>query len=216
MSQEQGKTSRSAMIRAWLAAHPGPQTSRAIADGLGLGILPVGYSVALMVRDGWLKPIGASKPMSYELLRTEKMVRPRQTEAERSARRRKRERERDQARRSMSPDQYQAWLVECQQRSDAEKAEAQAEALRLQKLAAEIRAANKARAKQQAQRKQEHDAQERRDVARAGKSKLSDAMAGAPAKHDDFPDTEAFIASNPDKLIRLPPGVWSAPLRFTY
>lgn len=37
-----------------------------------------------------------------------------------------------------------------------------------------------------------------------------------PAK-DNLPCTESWLAQNPDKLVRLPPGVWSNPvLRFEY
>lgn len=39
----------------------------------------------------------------------------------------------------------------------------------------------------------------------------------AAAVREVFPDTDAFIQANPDKVIRLPAGVWANPvLRFEY
>lgn len=39
----------------------------------------------------------------------------------------------------------------------------------------------------------------------------------APIVREVFPDTESFIQANPDKVIRLPAGVWANPvLRFEY
>lgn len=39
----------------------------------------------------------------------------------------------------------------------------------------------------------------------------------AAAVRDTFPCTDAWLAQNPEKLVRLPPGVWSNPvLRFDY
>lgn len=39
----------------------------------------------------------------------------------------------------------------------------------------------------------------------------------AAAVREVFPDTESFIQANPDKVIRLPAGVWANPvLRFQY
>jgi len=41
-------------------------------------------------------------------------------------------------------------------------------------------------------------------------------MTEAAPERIQYPSTEDFIKANPDKVIRLPAGVWSQPLQFDY
>lgn len=205
MSQEQGSVA--AQIRAWLGEHGKPATTAEVSAGASIPLKRVTSSLCDMVRLGHVVAEGAPGKRSYTLSGSAVKVwryppelrKVKRLEAQSRGRRKKGIRSIAEIRAEM-----------------AKRRAAEEESARLKKLAAEVAAANAARAKQQAQRKQEHAAADRREASRAGKARLSDALAGAPARHDDFPDTEAFIRQNPDKLIRLPPGEWSSPLRFTY
>lgn len=113
-----------------------------------------------------------------------------------------------------------------QARLDAKRAQREAlqrereavAAAKLAKMVARLTADNAQKRRQAKAKaaKQENAAAANREGARAVKARVSDAMASAPAKHADFPDTEAFIRANPGKYEVLRPGEWSAPLRFTY
>lgn len=124
-------------------------------------------------------------------------------------------------------EKHAAWLA-ARRASDAKRREARraereasGESARIRKMAEDVRKARVSaqrkqfREKVNAQIQHAGNAEDRRAQAKAAKATKSDAMAGT-VPHDDRPDTEAFIRANPDKVIRLPPGEWSQPLRFTY
>lgn len=141
--------SRFQKIRDYLQANEGPRTAAEIAEGIGHEgpRIRVSFAINTMITDGWLVNVTPkNRPARFALLRTEKIERAKPDPATKTKQRRDRERERDQARRTMTPEQYRDWLASCKQRTQAQKAADQAEALRIQQMVADLRAANSARA----------------------------------------------------------------------
>lgn len=154
--------SRFQRIRDFIQAH-GPSTVAEISAGIGHEgpRIRVSFAIGTMVADGWLENVTpGKKPATFALLRTEKIIRPKPDADTKRRTKQDRAREREQAKRTLTPAQYRAWLQDCKQRSQDQKAAAQAEALRIQRLTLEIRAANSARAA--ARRKKEEKARPRK------------------------------------------------------
>lgn len=74
--------------REWLAAQDGPRTSRQMADGIGGDVLKVQFAVGVMLRDGLLRRVKATKPCTYEVAR-DAMTREQAAQAALAARRTK-------------------------------------------------------------------------------------------------------------------------------
>lgn len=55
--------------REWLAAQDGPRTSRQMADGIGGDVLKVQFAVGVMLRDGLLRRVRATRPCTYAVAR---------------------------------------------------------------------------------------------------------------------------------------------------
>lgn len=184
---------RAAKLRAWLAEN-GPATATQIRVALDLTPRQLKATLHSMVSSGIVVSQGVNRRQSYTVGRTPQRewgkVKPK---AERYA---------YNAKRRRKGDRTQAQII-------ADAAQRREEAARIKALADSI-------AKLTKQRQQEGAAQDRRDQSRAEKGRLSDSMAGIPQAGsvvEIWPDSDAFIAANPDKFHRLAPHEVSQPFQ---